>query len=163
AVLADIAKLNQSRWATQGSDDAMGGVVSVSGLLQAALVVREAAMARAASKEERDPEMSDAAIDRLAKAMESGPPSRWGLDVEKASVRVALEDAASMPDAQRPKLVDTMLGESRDAAAIDAAIEKYYGKTKLSDGKQLAKMIRTAKLKQLEKSKDPFIALAMEY
>ena len=162
-VLADIAKLNQARWATQAKDDAMSDIVLTSALMQAALVVREAAMARAATKEERDPEMSDEAIERLAKAMEAGPPMRWGLDVEKAFVRAALEKGAQMPDGERPAIVDTMLGETRDAAAIDAAIEKYYGKTKLTDGKALAKMVRTAKAKQLEKSKDPFLALAMQY
>ncbi len=162
-VLDDIAKLNQELWATQAADDAMGDIVRVSGYLQAALVVREAAKEREKKEDERAPQFKGPALEGMAKSMESGPPSRWGVEVEKALVRVGLENAAKMPVDQRPAMINDMLEGKSDAAAVDAAMERYYGKTKLSDGKALAKMVRTAKLKDLKKSKDPLIALVMKH
>lgn len=162
-VLDDIDKLNQAQWATQEHDAALGDIYNVSGLFQAAMIVREAAEQRAKKEEERDPQFKGKGIEMMAKSFESGPPSRFGLEVEKAFVRVGLESAAKLPDDQRPKMIDEMLGGKTDAAAVDKAMETYYGKTKLTDGKALAKMVRKASIKDLKRSKDPLIKLVMKY
>jgi hypothetical protein len=162
-VLADIEALNKTARATRSADNTMGSFMGASGYFQAAMLVREAAVQRAKKKDERDPDFSDEAIEKMAKRMEGGPQSRFGLGVEKELLRVVLADGGALADGERPGIIDSALGETRDAAAVDKAIERLYGKTKVGDGKALAKLIRKGKLSKLEKSKDPFIMLAMKH
>lgn len=162
-VLDDIEALNATARATRDADTAMNSLLGSSAYLQAALLVREAANQREKKEEERDPRFSDEAIEKMARSMEGGPQARFGPDVEKALVALALADAGALADDKRPALIDSALGETRDAAAVEAAIKTLYAKSRLGDGKALAKLLRTGKLSKLKRSKDPFIKLAMKH
>jgi len=83
------------------------------------------------------------------------------LDMEK--LKLALLRAARLPKQDRPEVLTLLVGKAEPtAAAIDAALGPMYEKTSLEDDKERVRLLREASTEQLQKSKDPFIQLALK-
>ena len=85
-------------------------------------------------------------------------------EIDRALLRLALVRALKLPEADRPWLA-TMLtpakGEALDAALIDRRIDSWYAQTKLADEALRMKLLTKGTTKELMKSKDPMIKLAL--
>lgn len=81
------------------------------------------------------------------------------LDMDRAMIRHALIRTARLPEDKRPKAFRLIVPKGDDEAAIDKALDKLYGKTKLGDAKAFTKMMEKATEKSIKKSKDPFVKL----
>lgn len=94
-----------------------------------------------------------------------GAMKAYDAELDRATLRLALERATRLPAEQRPDDVLTALlgkrkGDNWEAAAIDAGLAKLYGKTKLADPKAREKLIASKDVAALAKSRDPFVKAA---
>ncbi|MCB9717791.1 MAG: S46 family peptidase [Myxococcales bacterium] len=164
-VLADMAALQEAGKERRDYDEAVGEILRGSSLLGMALAVRKIAVEREKPAEERRPGFSDAEIERMVAAMKEEVGSNYDADLERAVVKLALNRAASLPEGQRPDvLLEALLGAAAtpplDEAAVDKALGKLYGKTKLNDPAALEKLA-TSPLAKVDKSKDPLLQAAV--
>jgi hypothetical protein len=86
--------------------------------------------------------------------------------IDRRLMRATIQHALALPPARRPwlaALVTPKRGKPVDDAAIDAALDRLYGGTKLEDPAVIARLYQTATTKSLEASKDPFIKLALAF
>jgi hypothetical protein len=155
-VLADIEALDAEARATRERDAAFDELVRSSELLLRAQSIIAAAKQRDAGK------APDAAA--LAK-FETGLAEAargYAREIDRAVLRLHIERAAKLADADRPAALALYVpGDKLDEAAIQKALDGLYGKTKLEDSKQLVSLYGKATMASLQKSKDPFIKLAL--
>ncbi|MCA9684938.1 MAG: S46 family peptidase, partial [Myxococcales bacterium] len=155
-VLADIEALNQSMRATQERDAAFSEMVRASTLLSRAQEIVAAAKAREAEKVP-DEKAEKAYVTALEEEQKG-----FAIEIDRAVLRLHLQRAAALAGADRPEALKLFVpGDTVDEAAIDKALTALYKKTKLGDAKQVARLHAGATMASLEKSKDPFIALAL--
>jgi len=90
--------------------------------------------------------------------------SQFDPEIDRALLSLSLRRALKLPEADRPWLV-TMLapakGQAVDDKLIDQRIGEWYQATKLTDEKLRLKLLTKGTAKELAKSKDPFIKLAV--
>lgn len=155
-VLADIAALNAEGRATRERDEAFAELSRASTLLARAEMIVEAAEQRS-NKE--GPSKAKIATTEASLVEDHNSYAR---ELDRAVLRLHLQRAAALPRAQQPELLRLFVdAQTIDDAAIDGAIEALYAKTKLEDPKQVMKLFANASLAKLNKSKDPFIKLAL--
>jgi hypothetical protein len=83
------------------------------------------------------------------------------LDIEKLGL--ALLRAARIPKAQRPKIVEVIVGKGEPTAeAIAKALTPLYEKTELESADKRIELLQKASTADLKASKDPFIKLALK-
>lgn len=162
-VLADLAALQAKTKQHREHDDAVQELLRASTLLQAALMVRKVAVERAKPEAAREPGFSDAELAELGGAAK-GMAGSYDPQLDKALLKLALTRAAALPDGQRPAvMLEALLGAAAkaplDEAALDKAIGKLYGKTKLGDVAALEKLLGQP-LKKVEATKDPMLQAA---
>ncbi len=85
-------------------------------------------------------------------------------DIDRALLKLSLKRALALPEADRPWLA-TMLapakGQAIDLALIDQRIGEWYKATTLTDEKVRVKLLTKGTSKELAKSKDPFVRVAL--
>ena len=157
-VLAALSKVSADRAKTRVKDDA------TTELLRASTLLGVAGMVWDFGKKRDDGTLKDdtvAAVEpRLAAMGRSYDPR-----LDRATLRLALQRTSALPEADRPDTILRAIVGDKAAfpladADLDKALDKLYGKTKLGDAKVRQSLLRTGTKKKLERSKDPFMALA---
>lgn len=160
-VLAEIAKLNQEERKTQQTDAAFSELMRATSLLGRAELLLSMAENRPKKDAERESGMQKRDWPRIKQRLEVGA-KRYDRRLDRARFKLALERVAALPDDVRPDAYALFVpGGKTDEKSIDAALDKLYAKTKLEDVAYVSKQLDKATTKKLEKSKDPFIKLAL--
>jgi hypothetical protein len=159
-VLDDIAKLNAESRKTREQDAATRELMGGSSVLRSAFMLIEMAEARGKPDAERPGQFQERNWARLEQGISSGS-KRYDRRIDRPVFKLMLTRVAALPEDQRPKALGIIVGEKVDEASIDAALDKLYGKTKLEKVDKYLKLFKSAKLSKIEKSKDPFIKLAL--
>lgn len=84
--------------------------------------------------------------------------------IDRAMFKLALQNAARESTEVRPwlhGLLGLKAGATIDDKAIDAALDKFYGQTKLVDEKVRLDFLTKGTAKQFKASKDPFVRAAL--
>ncbi|KIG17996.1 hypothetical protein DB30_02211 [Enhygromyxa salina] len=156
AVLAELAALDEGAKATRETDASFAELQRTSTLLARAQMILSAAKQREQGEGPSAEDLAEAKID-LEEQQNS-----YAREIDRAVVQMNLTRAAALPAEQRPAALKLFVNaEVLDAATIAAAADKLYAKTKLEDPKHVLKLYETAKLAQLQRSKDPFMVLAI--
>jgi hypothetical protein len=159
SVLADLAALDAGATATRETDAAFKDLEHGSGLLG------RAQMILAAAKQREKGEKLDKDDLAQAKIHVEEQQNSYAREIDRAVLQLYLTRAAALPPEQQPAALQLFVKADPagviDAAAITKALDRLYAKTKLEDPKQALKLYETAKLEALERSKDPFIVLAL--
>ena len=161
ALAAINAKLTEA-WVTDEEDKEFSDLIESSKLFAGSMAIvrwaEERPKADADRKlgfQDRDWALAEAGIKAFGK--------RYDRTIDRAYFRLALKHAAELPEAKRPWLRD-VLGVKHgkiDDKAIDAALDRLYGGTKLEDLAVRLDLFKNATLKSLKANKDPFLKLAM--
>ncbi len=159
-VLDAIAKLNAERAATRDTDAAADGLMRGSSLLGVAMQLTTLAEERKKPDAERragyqDKDLKDNEVSMRAMQKTYDPR------LDRAVFKMYLTRAAKLPEDKRPSLLTAIVGDKVDEASIEKALDKLYKKTKLGDAEQRVKLMKSASEKSLQKSRDPFIKLAL--
>lgn len=153
-VLDELQALNEAERATRERDMAFFEIVRSSRLFGRANMILDAAEERA--KEDGEPPTEEAVARAGAQLRES--QKGYATELDRAALRLHLVRAAALPEDQRPEALGIIVGEAVDEAAIDKALDRFYGKTKLEDVDKVLALYEKGKLAKLNKSKDPVIA-----
>lgn len=81
--------------------------------------------------------------------------------IDKAMIKLSLEEAAAMPEDQRPAFYAEIAKKAKDSAEIQKAVDKFLDKSKFTDLEYAKKQLAKASEKKLRKSKDPLMKLAV--
>ncbi len=150
----------QQRWRAEHELDT---VLHSSQLLEQAFVFLRMAEERSKPDAERKPGFQERDRSRL-EADQKAFGKRYDRGFDRADFRRFLIRALALPAEQRPWL-PTVLGLRRtariDAARIDAALDKMYGKTRLEDPKVRLDLLAHATSRSLARSRDPFLRVAV--
>jgi hypothetical protein len=160
-VLDQLATLNAEIRATRDRENSHGEIAGASFLLSAANSIYEAALDREKAGKgplsESKQREQRARVERLVSGFKY-----FDERIDRANLELALERGARLPDAQRPELFVEIVGEkTTDASARSAAVDKLLRKTKLGDLATLQKMLDTATIKDLNRSQDSIVRLAV--
>jgi hypothetical protein len=132
------------------------------GLYGAATTIVRLAEERAKPDAERDPAYQERNWDRLAQEQHT-VQKRYDRTLEKALFKLLLQRSYKLPKAQRPELLAAIVGKGKPTdAAIDKALDAMYAKTKIEDLSARVDLVKKATTKDLKKSKDPLIQLALK-
>ena len=157
-VLGALSKASAERAKTRVKDDA------TSELLRSSMLLGVAGMLRGVGEKRDKGDFDDAAVasmeQRLGAMARSFDPR-----LDQATMKLALMRTSALPEADRPDaILRAIVGDKAtfplDDAAAQKAVAKLYGKTKLSNPKVRTSWVRTATVAKLDRSKDPFFALA---
>jgi hypothetical protein len=161
-VLGKIKKLSDERARTREHDAHMGEVARVASLLGSASAIVRMAEERPKPDADRDPAYQERNWERMEQA-ETTKQKSFDRRIDEALLHLAIQRALALPDKERPELVAAILGKAKPTdEAIDKAIKALYDKTDLMDDKARIKLLKTATLADLKKSKDPLIQLALK-
>lgn len=158
-VLDALAKVSAERAKTRVKDDAVSELLRASTLLSVAGMVWEAGKKRSdGTLEEKTVAAMEQHLDALGRSYDPR--------LDRATMKLALQRASALSEADRPDLIlRVIVGDGAEFplsdAAIDKALDKLYGKTKLGDAKARTTLLRTATKEKLERSKDPFFKMAL--
>ena len=140
---------------------ANGEAVWMSTLLGAADTIVQMAQERPKPDADRDPRFQQRNHKRLEQAQQH-KQRNYARQLDREKLKLALLRAARLPAQDRPEVLGFIVGKAApSAAAIDAALRPMYDKTSLEDEKERVRLLREATVEQLQKSKDPFIELAL--
>ncbi len=156
-VLDALAKVSAEQAKHRAKDDA------ISELMRASTMLGVAGMIWKAGKDRTDEKLEDATIASMEQAL-AGMGRSYDPRLDRATMTLALQRTSAFPEGDRPDAVlAAIVGEGAtfplSDAAIDKALDRLYGKTKLGNPKVRTSWIRTATTKKLENSKDPFLVL----
>ncbi len=159
-VMAKIEKIIADRQKTREEDMALGDVMMSASLFSAASTIVRMAEERPKADAERDPEFQERNWKRLEQRM-ARLTSSYDRAIDQAMLKLLLERLAKVAEKDRPAFVATIAGKKLDAASIDKAVKGLYETTKLEDEKARIELLKSAKLDDLKKSKDPLVLLAL--
>jgi V8-like Glu-specific endopeptidase len=155
-VLAEIAALDAETKATRDRDAAFAELLRASELLHRAQMILAAAKKR---EEGEGPGEDD--VTKLETSLAESQRG-YAREIDRAVLKLHLERAAALPSEQQPEALKLYVdAKTIDDAAIAKTLDRLYKKTRLEDPKQVVALYSKAKLKKLQRSKDPFIALAV--
>ncbi len=156
-VLDELGALDAAALATREQDAHMTELAASSALLVRAMMIVDAAEKRDAGAAPSDKDIAE-----IRKQLDVSQ-TRYAQALDKAVLRLHLERAAQLPAEQQPALLRAIVPTGDiTPEAIAAAAHKLYPKTKLEDVAQVIKLYSKATTKELKKSKDPFIQLALK-
>jgi hypothetical protein len=152
--------------ATRAHDMEVAWTSRLVSLYNAANTIVRMAEERAKPDAERDPAYQERNWDRLAQAQEQ-VQKRYDRAIDEALLKLMIQRALRLPEKERPELVGLVLGKPKGKTKIDdkhieEAIDALYKKTGIEEVDARVKLLKTATIKDLEKSKDPMIQLALK-
>ncbi|MRG92233.1 S46 family peptidase [Polyangium spumosum] len=159
-VMGKIEALIAEHKKTREGDAALGEVMMSANLFAAASSIVRMAEERPKPDAEREPDFQERNWKRLEQRMARLSVS-YDRAIDQAMLKLLLERMAKIPEKERPAFVATIAGKKLDAASIEKAVKGLYEGTKLEDEKARLELLKTAKLDDLKKSKDPLIKLAV--
>ena len=156
-VLAQMEAAGEEKRAKRDHDSAVGEILEASTLLMVAMTIHEIAEARAGDDPSAKKDL--AKVQQRMQAMSSS----YEAALDKALLRLAIMRASSLPEDQQPTaLIQALIGSASptDEAAVNAALDKLFKKTKLGDEKARLDLLAKATPASLKKSNDSFVRLA---
>jgi hypothetical protein len=160
-VLAKIRETRTKHLVTRETDAAFQSIVDSAKLLSSALTIVRMTEERPKKDEDRDAAFQQRNWQRLSQA-ESTAQKAYDPELDRATLAQALRWAVALPEAQRPAAVERITKKkSPTPKDIDAAVAALYKGTKLGDEKLRIGLLETATAKELAKSSDPLVKLAL--
>jgi hypothetical protein len=137
---------------------------ALSELARASSLARTAGMMWDLAEKRAKGELKDDKLEAAKRRLES-MDGYFAEELDRATFTLALQRTSALPEGDRPDaLLDAIIGHKTegklDDATIDKALDRLYSKTKLLDPKARLALADKATQKKLERSRDPFIALA---
>lgn len=162
-VLAQMAALTAEKTKTRERDLAHEELLRASLLLGAADTIARLADEKQKPDAERKLGMQERDQKDLEQATQALQAS-YHLGLDRAVLRLFLQRAAKLPDADRPEVFAAIVGKKGAAsdADIDKALDRLYKTTRLGDPAARVELLRTATPASLKKDKDPFIQLTLK-
>ncbi len=156
-VLDALATVSAEQAKHRKKDDA------ISELTRASTMLGVAGMVWKVGNDRTDEKLEDKTVASMEQALAAMGRS-YDPRLDRATMKLALQRTSALPEGDRPDAVlEAIVGEEATfpltETAIDTALDRLYGKTKLGNPKVRTSWIRTATTKKLERSKDPFLAL----
>ncbi|MCB9559523.1 MAG: S46 family peptidase [Kofleriaceae bacterium] len=151
-----------AKWAEDAKQEAWVDVAFGSSMLREAVFLARWTEERQKPDAERKQGFQDRDLKNVM-ANEATLAKRYDATIDRAFFRMALTRAAAQPEAERPwlgKLLGLKKGKKVDDKAIDKALDGWFKGTKLLDPKVREGLMKSTP-KQVAKSKDPFVKLAM--
>lgn len=129
-------------------------------LLVAASTIVQMAEERPKSDMERKPSFQKRQWSRIEARFET-LDRRYDPELDAAILGLGIERA--MRNSENAAWLEDLFGHAElSRSEIDLLLASMYKKSKLDDAKVRLKLLKTASLKQLARSRDPFIAMAMK-
>ena len=161
-VLEKMAKLYAELRKPREAEAALSEVYRMTLLVESAGKIVRMAEERPRPDAKRDPAFQERNWQRLEQSEEAAQ-KRYDRTLDKALLRLALQRAARIPGKERAPVLTTIVGNGDVTdAKIDAALAALYQTTGLEDVGARVKLLKTATLADLRKSKDPLIQLALK-
>jgi Peptidase S46 len=161
-VLGAIKVVSDRHAKTREHDALMTETLRLVSLFGSASTIVRMAEERPKPDAEREPTYQERNWERIEQAQVAMQKS-YDRRIDAALLKLALQRALRLPEKERPEVVLAVLGKGKATDdAIDKAIKALYDKTGLGDEKARAKLVKTATLAELKKSKDPLIQLALK-
>lgn len=162
ASLDDLAAKHAKYRARRDEEAAISEVFTMSTLLAGADTIVRMAMERPKPDAERDPSFQERNFKRIAQNQRQVQQS-YARKLEHEKLKLALVRAALLPAEKRPKELLALIVPKGEPTpdAIDKALVAMFAKTKLEDAEVRVKLFESAKLEDLKKDSDPFVALAL--
>jgi hypothetical protein len=160
-VLAQMAALTAEKAKTREHDMAQEELLRGSTLLG----VGETLVKLADEREKPDAERKLGYQERDAKDLEQGfvaMESSFSPEADRAVLRMFLQRAAALPEAERPEALAAIVGKDTSDKGIEKALDGLYKTTRLGDAKARVELLKTATPAKLRASKDPFVKLALK-
>jgi hypothetical protein len=162
AAVAELAAEYEKHSARRDEEAATSEIVAMSAMIAAADLVVHMALERPKPDAERHPDFQERNWKRHEQRQQQVQQS-YARRLDHEKLKLALLRAASLPADKRPKVLELLLGKNEPTPeAIDQALGAMYDKTKLEDPNERVRLLREAKIQELEKSADPFIRLAVK-
>jgi Peptidase S46 len=161
-VLGKIKALTDKHAKTREHDALMLEPLRPVSLLGSASGIVRMAEERAKPDADRDPAYQERNWERMAQREVT---AQKGFDrrIDEVLLELAIQRALKLPSAGRPELVAAVVGKGKTTGeAIEKAIKALYDKTSLGDEKERVRLLKTATVADLKKSKDPLIQLALK-
>jgi hypothetical protein len=130
-------------------------------MLAVADTIAHMAQERAKPDAERDPEFQERNWRRTEESFQA-LDKRYDRVLDKGMLSLALERALRLPPEKRPPIVKEILGKNQTVEAIAPAVDALYKKTDLESVDTRVGLYKKASFKQLQRSSDSFIKLAVK-
>ncbi len=144
------------------ADAAMWEILFMSKLLGAADKIVHMAEERPKPDAQRHPKFQERNHKRLIQGEQHAQQS-YDRRLDKALLTLALMRAAAIPAADRPEIVEQLLGDTEPTRqAIEAVLAPMYEATSLESADRRVLLLRKASNESLRTSTDPFIQLALK-
>jgi Peptidase S46 len=156
-----LEKLIAEDHKTWRSDFDFGATVGGSSLLREAFADLRMAEERPKKDADRKPGYQQRDMERKLAGEKSFDRS-YDRTLDRATFRLLLVRAMALPAKERPWLAAIVGRGKLDEKAIDKALDRLYGGTKLEDEKTRIDLLQKASTKDLRRSKDPFIQIAVK-
>lgn len=158
----NLAKHYAKYRAQRETDAAMWEVMFMSKILGAADKIVHMAEERPKPDNERHPSFQERNHRRLEQGQHHAQRT-YDRRLDKALLTLALVRAGKIPPAERPEIVKLIIGDAEPTEeAIDKALTPMYASTTLESVETRVKLLQSATTEELNKSKDPFIQLALK-
>jgi Peptidase S46 len=172
-VLEKMAALVAAHGKTREGDAALTDALRMSSLVNAATTIVHLAEERPKADADREPAFQERNWPRLEQEQHALQKT-YDRTLDRSLFKLALERSARLSPADQSGLLGAVMGKRNghaptDNGAFDAGEEKkldqaldaIYAKTKLEDEAARVDLLKTAKLADLKKSKDPLVQLAL--
>lgn len=160
-VLDKIAALIAEQKKTREADAALGEVMRMGRLLNAASTIVRMAEERPKRDDDRDPELQERNWRPIEQELSTLQKS-YDRALETSVMRLLLQRIAKLPPPSQSPLLAAVIGKEKPTdAAIDKALAELYGGTSLEAEATRLSLFKTATTADLKESKDPLIKLAL--
>ena len=157
-VLSDLRAAVNENAKTREADAELRSEMMLPSLLQGAVSIVRVVKEREKPDADRRPDFQERNVPRIDQSLTALEKS-YARAIDTGLFALALERIARSPETERTAAFKLVLPKG-DVKAAPKAIEALYAKTKLEDVKVRVDLLKHAKSKDIETSKDPLIVLA---
>jgi hypothetical protein len=157
-VLGDLRAAVTENAKTREADMQLRTEILLPKLVSAAVQIVRTAKEREKADEARHPDYQARNVPRIEQAL-AALDKTYAQKLDKGLLELALDRIAKSPESERTAAYKLFVKNPKDRAK---SIDELYAKTKLEDGKVRADLLKNAKYKDLQRSKDSLIALAIK-
>jgi len=160
-LLPALKALQKASDATREQDAATSELLRYSRLVGIADTIVHMAKERVKPDAERDPGLQE----RNWKRIEAGyraMDKRYDRALDKGMLFTAVKRALRLPKDQRPTILSALVGNTEDEEKIEKKLDRLYARTRLENADTRINLFRSATMRQLNRSNDPFIQAALK-
>ncbi len=159
-ILPALKELQLEQDRVRETDAAEAEILRYCRMLSVADTIVHMAQERAKPDAEREPELQERNWKRIEESFQA-LDKRYDRTLDKGLLSVALSRGLRLPPEQRPFAVKEILGKNQSEDAIAKVVDALYQKTELESVDKRVALFRKGTPRQLARSKDPFIRLAV--